>query len=661
MGVHGLLRFGPLAYLLLYLGVVAGCTVLGGTGSGPGLAKRPPGQETVKTLFSDAERAYRQRDYARARRLYESFLTNYPQSSLVEDVSFRLGEMLYYEGTFAAAQQSLHEFLAQFPQSRLAPDAAYLRGLSLLHLKQSTAARGVLEEARRAYPNARQQPLFLLTLAKVSVAEGQHVRALDELHGITAAHQIANDVQQEARALSIDIVDSKLTPAELETVKRRWPFEFPSDYILLRLAREAANRRAAVQVEAAVNEFLATFPNHPEAPQMVALLRHLEQARTVSVDPHKIGVILPLSSPRRREWVSEVGQSALQGIQVAFAREGFSPLKMEVRDTKANLSTTAAVVEELAMVERVIAVVGPLFNETTQVAAKKALEFHLPLITPGAPSLEIPADNPYLLRTALTNRLEARHLAQYAVGSLGLRRFAILYPDEQPGRELAEAFHARIAELGGDIITQQVYASNQVDFTAALRQLGGQTDEELSRTGASTAVERASPPESTIEMRTPSGKLAYEALYLPRSFERLHFLVPAMRLLNIAGITLLGESGWNHPELVKRAGAVVDGAVFMDGFFAGAAESPVREFVQQYRAMFNTTPDLMAAQSHDAMLMLLRVLKQRPQTREEVREQLRDLKDFGAATGWMGVLPTGEIDRRLFALTVRRGQIVQLN
>ena len=69
----------------------------------------------------------------------------------------------------------------------------------------------------------------------------------------------------------------------------------------------------------------------------------------------------------------------------------------------------------------------------------------------------------------------------------------------------------------------------------------------------------------------------------------------------------------------------------------------------------------MAAQSYDAMLMLLRVLKQQPQTREEVREKLRSLKDFRAATGWMGVLPDGEVDRRLFALTVRRGQIVQLN
>jgi ABC-type branched-subunit amino acid transport system substrate-binding protein len=162
-------------------------------------------------------------------------------------------------------------------------------------------------------------------------------------------------------------------------------------------------------------------------------------------------------------------------------------------------------------------------------------------------------------------------------------------------------------------------------------------------------------------MRASNGKLAYEALYLPRSFERLQYLAPAMRLYNITGITLLGESGWNHPDLVKRAGAFVEGAVFMDGFFAGSSDPQVRTFVQSYRATFNTTPDLTAAQSHDAMLMLLHVLKQKPQTREDVREKLHNLKDFNAATGWMSVLPGGDVEKRLFALTVRRGRIVQLN
>jgi branched-chain amino acid transport system substrate-binding protein len=658
MGVYRLRRGWFCVCLLLALAVLTSCAVGRRQDGVSSRAQRSSGQDAAATLFKDAERAYQQKDYPQARKLYESLLANYPQSSLVEDASFRLGEVLYYQGMYPAAQQTFQAYLTKYPRSRLAPDAAYLRGVCLFHLQQYAEAREVLEKTQQSYPHSRQQPAIMLALGRVSIAQGQHIQAIDELHALSTGRQIPGEVQQEARTLTINLIAEKLTPAELEEVKRRWPQEFPVDYVLLRQAKEAWNRREAVQTEVAAKEFLTIFPDHPEAQQMRTLLTYLEQAQTVNVDRYKIGVVLPLSSPRRRAWISEVGQNALQGIQVAFAQEGFSPLKMEVRDSKADLSTTAAVMEELATVQRVIAVVGPLFNETTEVAAKKALQYHVPVITPGAPSLEIPADNPYLLRTALTNRLEARHLAEYAVGNLGLRRFAILYPDDPPGRELAEIFQTRISDLGGDVILRQAYAPDQVDFTAAMRVLGGLTDEELKR--VSTAGEAGTPPDTATDTQAPTGKLAYEALYLPRSFERLQYLAPAMRLLNVTGITLLGESGWNHPELVKRAGASVEGAVFMDGFFVGASDPQVREFVQNYRAMFNTTPDLMAAQSHDAMLMLLRVLKHRPQTREEVNDRLRALRDFRAATGWMGVLPSGDVDRRLFALTVRRGQIVQL-
>jgi branched-chain amino acid transport system substrate-binding protein len=659
MGVLNSRNLWSLLLLLVCLAGLTRCTFVGGLRNESRAHQRSIALDAAHPLFREAERAYQQRDYRRARDLYQSVITAYPQSPLVEDASFRLGEILYYEGDYAAAQESFQEFLTQFPGGKFVADAVYLRAMSLLRLQRYAETRAVLEAAQQAYPRSRQQPYFMLALAKASMAEGQYLRALDELHVLAAAPQIPEDVRTEARGLLIEIVADKLTAADLAKVKGRWPAEFPADYILLRQAKEASNRREMLQAEDAANEFLSKFPNHPEAQQMRALLADLEQARTVNVDRNKIGVLLPLSSPRRREWVSEVGQNALQGIQVAFAREGFNPLRMEVRDSKANLSTTAAAVEELATVQRVIALIGPVFNETMDVAAKKALQWRVPLITPGAPSFAMPVDNPYVVRTSFTNRLEARRLAEYAVGTLGLRRFAILFPDDPPGRELADTFQSRLAELGGDLITRQAYASNEVDFSTAMRNLGGQTDEELKQ--AREGVEGSPPVEGASETRATSGKLAYDALYLPRSFERLQFLVPAMRLYNMTGITLLGESGWNHPDLVKRAGAFVEGAVFMDGFFAGSSDPQVREFVQSYRAMFNADPDLMAAQSHDAMLMLLRVLKQKPQTREEVREKLRTLNDFHAATGWMSVLPEGDVEKRLFALTVRRGRIVQLN
>ena len=86
MGVFRLRSVGSFACLLLCLGASRAVLPWGSRGSGPAASpKELSGQEAAKTLFSDAERAYRQKDYARARDLYESFLTNYPQSPLAED------------------------------------------------------------------------------------------------------------------------------------------------------------------------------------------------------------------------------------------------------------------------------------------------------------------------------------------------------------------------------------------------------------------------------------------------------------------------------------------------------------------------------------------------------------------------------------------------
>jgi ABC-type branched-subunit amino acid transport system substrate-binding protein len=608
-------------------------------------------------LFAEAERAFREAEYHHARTTYRRLLTEFPQSTLLDAASFRLAEIPYYEQQYEVAEEAARDFLRQFPRSRLTPDAAYLQGLSLFKLKRFAEARAALDLAQRLLVDPRRQGEVKLALAEVTLGEGQPLRAAEEVHALVQGREYSQEVRQQARDLGIQIVKQHLKPAELETLKGRWPAEFPTDYILQRQANEAWSRQQVDKAEAAAKEFLSKFPDHPEAQEVRTLLATLEQSRLIVVDKDKIGVILPLSSPRRREWVSEVGQSALQGIQIAFAREGYSPLKMEVRDSRADLRVTANVVDELISTQRVIALVGPVFNETAEVAAKKALEFRVPLITPGAPSLNFPSDNPYVIRTSLTNRLEARRMAEYAVGNLGLRRVAMLYPDDVAGRELADTFQQRLTEMGGEIITRVAYPPQQVDFSPSVRQLGGQTDAELRAGGP---VPGGASPDGGAEAQR-AGRLPYEAIYLPRSFERLQYLGPAIALYNITGVTVLGESGWNHPELARRGGAFVEGAVFMDGFFAGSSESPVQSFVQSYRAMFNAEPDLMAAQSYDAMLMLLRVLKQRPATREEVRAKLHGLQEFRGATGRATVLPNGELDKRLFVLTVRRGHIVQLN
>ncbi|MBI3330302.1 MAG: penicillin-binding protein activator [Nitrospinae bacterium] len=659
MRLSGLQRCACVVMLLACAGGLTHCSVPISERSKTTRGDGPPAQSPAQRAFNEAERAYQQKDYPRARSLFQAFARSFPQSALLGDAAFRLGEILYYEGNYEGVQETLAQFLMQFPRSHLAPDATYLLGLSRLQLRRFPQARAALEQAQRQFTDPGKQGHAALELARVSLAEGQAVRAIEELRTVMETRRFPDDVQQQGRDLILELVARRLTPAELADVKRRWPLEFPTDYVLLREAREAWSQTNAAAAQAFGEEFLTKFPRHPQGQEMRTFITTLAQRRNAALDRDKIGIVVPLSGRPGREWVSEVGESALHGIQVAFAREGFSPLRLEVRDSKADVSVAAAMVEDLIQNQHVMAIVGPVFNETVEAAAGKVAHYQVPLITPGAPASELSKRNPYVFRNSLTNRLEARRLAEYAVGTLGLRRMAILSPDNQAGRELGETFHLRVVELGGEVVTRESYTVNQVDFSPQMRRLGGRTDEEVARGRAE--AEGAHPVRGGAEARGTSGQLPYEALYLPRSFERLDVLVAALTVFNITGITLLGESGWNHPELTRRGGAFVEGAVFMDGFFVGASDPQVREFVQAYRATFNSDPDLVAAQSYDAMLMLLRVLKQRPQTREQVKEALQNVRDFPGVTGRASTLVTGDMDKRLFALTVRGGRIIQLD
>ncbi|MBI3328728.1 MAG: penicillin-binding protein activator, partial [Nitrospinae bacterium] len=588
MWLHGLGRYVCLSLVLVWLGGFVGC-------GGPVPIRRggtrpdaPPGQDAAFSAFKAAERAYEQKDYMRARALFEAFLQQYSQSPLVADASFRVGELFYYEGQYDASQRVLEQFLATFPRSRLTPEATHLLGLALLELKRLPQARAALEQAQRLSPEPRFQGRMRLALVKVATAEGQHVGAIEELRGIMGNSQFPSDVRQQAKELGIDLVTRLLTANELAEIKRRWPLEFPTDYALLRQAQSAWSRQESTLAQTLSEEFLQKFPEHSEAPTIQALLATIGQARSGRVDKDKIGVILPLSARPGREWVSEVGESSLRGIQAAFAREGFNPLKLEVRDSRADVTTAMAMAEDLINGQHVIALVGPILNDTTEAASRKATLYGVPLLTPGAPFGEFPKNSPYVFRAGLTDRLEARRLAEYAVGTLGLRRFAILYPNDRAGREIADIFQTRVGEFGGEVIAREGYEPNRVDFTPQMRRLGGKTDEELGRSSAGAGGGLSG--RGQAEAAPAPGRLPYEALYLPRSFERLQFLVSALRLLNITGITLLGESGWNHPELSRRGGSFLEGAVFMDGFFAGSPDPQVREFVRSYRTMFTVDP-----------------------------------------------------------------------
>ncbi|RMG19450.1 MAG: penicillin-binding protein activator, partial [Deltaproteobacteria bacterium] len=171
----------------------------------------------------------------------------------------------------------------------------------------------------------------------------------------------------------------------------------------------------------------------------------------------------------------------------------------------------------------------------------------------------------------------------------------------------------------------------------------------------------------------------FDVLFIPDRYQTVSLIAPALavedvitnvceerdleRIKKTTGknrlglVRLLGTNTWNHPDLVERGGKYVRCAIFVDGFFAGSARKATAEFVHAFQKVHGEgrTPGYLEATGYDsAAIVKAAITKHAPQTRAEMREALAHTDGFPGATGEIRFDAEGEVQKKLFFLTVDR-------
>ena len=371
------------------------------------------------------------------------------------------------------------------------------------------------------------------------------------------------------------------------------------------------------------------------------------------VNTGRVGVMLPLSGA-----LGAAGGRVHQGIQLALrhslAKYPGLRIQLAIRDTKSTAhpaGDAAEVAAELIEKEGAIALIGPLITEAAEGAARVANRLETPMLTPFALRMRMNPDFPWVFRNSLTNRLQARGVAAYAVQHLGMRRFAVLYPAERDGIELTDAFTQAVDNLGGEVVKIVSFPENATDFRAQMLALGGMDDRRLNRRRRSLGLKRTDP--HPIDMN-------FEALFVPVRHEEAVLIAPQVLFYNMRAVRLLGGSGWNDPRLLEHGERYVEGAVFVDGFFPGSAEPAVARFVNEFKMIFGRTPDIFSALGYDAARIIFSALARGAKTREDVRRYLAALRGFEGVTGLTDMGADNDAARQLFVLSVQEKEIRHL-
>jgi len=302
------------------------------------------------------------------------------------------------------------------------------------------------------------------------------------------------------------------------------------------------------------------------------------------------------------------------------------------RDTAAAPVDGARLVAELAAQPEFLAAIGPLTSGEAAPATAQAERERLPLL------LLAPREGPtggHVFRNALTLVAQTQALARFAIQGERLQHFAILHPASRQGDLSAGLFQAAVEQYGGQVLARQSYPPGTVDMRQPLQTLA-------------TAARRGSAPP--------------EALFLPDDARQVAQIIPQLAFSRLDQLQMLGTSAWNDPELGRMAGPLSEGAVFVDGFFAGSSWPEVRDFVTRFQAAYGSPPSILAAQGYDAARMVLTLLA-RPEIRdrEALRQALGALRDFPGVTGRTRFDANGEAQKELFLLQVQDGVVVQIN
>lgn len=563
-----------------------------------------------------------------------------PKEEPRDALLFNMGELLFSRGDFANAGLKFRDLIGQYPSSPLANEAKYKLGICYAKTGRHEDSLALLREALPLSLSPLRKSMIYSIMAENYSGLGDYFEAL---RWYTKAMEEAEEEAQKGEIWQkiVEILDHRLSPAQLQEVQFMYEGTSTAGYATFKIAQIYFDQGDVERSKKLIYRIMEELEEQPYYPQVKAFFDLLKEE--LIPEKNVIGCILPLSGENR-----VYGIRSLHGIELAIhafePNYGGMPIKLVIKDSKSSPGEAETAVEELVDEERVIAIIGPLLSITSEAASKRAQELEVPIITLTQRE-DVAEIGDFVFQNCLTNSQQIKALTSFAIGELGLSRFAILYPRDLYGIKLTHLFIDEVLRRGGEIMGVQSYDNEQMDFGWQIKRLVGLQE-------GKTQKGRKSDFEPIIE---------FDGLFIPDYSNRIGLVAPQLAYYNVIGITLFGTSAWNSPELLSEGGKYVDGSIFVDGFFRDSPNPRIKRFAQEFRNTFDSDSTTLEAQAYDAVDLCVQVLtNQEIYSHRQMRDGLMRVMGFDGISGLTSFDLDGKPNKIPFILTVRKGEIQQI-
>ena len=371
----------------------------------------------------------------------------------------------------------------------------------------------------------------------------EKLQALSYLHAFSSSLKEKQSFLKQGQAL----MDS-LSQQELAFYAYRSQ-EFPlfEEYLLYQAGQKAWESKELRTAEKFFKKLLSRLKDESMKKQVQQTLIRIKQAS--QINPYLIGVILPLSGPRKI-----LGEKLLRALSVGFGLNQGSPWQLMVLDSRDHFETVESHMEDLFYKHHVVAVIGGLSSQTAGAIATKSEEFSIPAVLLSQKS-GLTKDRPFVFQNAVTAKQLLEPLIQELRENLKIQSVAILYPDDSYGRNYSLGFETAFTQSKGQVESKVSYKSGEVDFKSQIAQLLNFKSRQKEFEAKKAEMLKKDPSLLSRSVKlTPENVLSadqkFSALFIPDGPKAFKVIEEHLKYFGLKEIYLLGLNVW-RPETVS--------------------------------------------------------------------------------------------------------------
>ncbi len=333
--------------------------------------------------------------------------------------------------------------------------------------------------------------------------------------------------------------------------------------------------------------------------------------------PLTINFVGPLTGPDGVD-----GQGAAKAVELAVNLTnqsggvcGGRQLKYVANDTKSDPKEGANIASLICGDQNAFSAVADYNSSVALAEAPVFNECKVSQVNYYAAAPDIPKKGgPYTFRVYPPGQNMSIYIADWIVNKLGLKNIAVLYENTDYGKGLYDAFVAEIGKTDAKILASEAVLKDQTDLSAVVSKF------------------------QSLKPDVVVGMIQYQVgAYFMTQAKNIGFDVP-----------MYGSDGLFAPEIIKLAGAAVEGVRTVAAYSVESTDPVVADFVAKYKAAYGVNPNNPAGYAYDATTAIVNALNgTNCSGREALQQWLR--ANEKNVKGVTGVITLDDIGERVFA------------